>query len=408
MFDEEQYQMNKWSLWAGGQTIKGTITGLSSSLVTMATGAAGLAFAAAGTVGIVFGAVIHKRILDMEHDREEQRMLGLYRREIAAQTGRSPDQLTHNDLERAASQNTTIAEALERNNRKVKSRMWAWVGGAVLATVVVGLLFTPGLFGAAALLGSLVPATAGLHGAGWAAAFATGAAVKGLIGALTFNVARPFVDNLSDKIASLNGHDTHEYIEELSKIRSQGRTILPEQVLGAFVKASPALDESIKQRYGHHFDKLVLKNDFGALKEILSEMDSRFNITQVTNDINAGRIQVTELAYIVRGQRSGVEPVEPDTRTAKEKIKDGIDIAKQKVEEASVAAQEKLQDVKAQVSQAWQDGREKLASKFRRNHNPDGTFVERTGRADGPNGQGSFTDRVDAKRSPAIPGVPSK
>ena len=412
MFDEEQYQASKWSLWAGGQALKGTITGISSALLTIAAGTAGLAlpgilaFGAIGTLGIVVGAVLNKRILNLEHDREEHRILSFYRKEVAAQTGQVANEVTIDDLRLAAAKNETLAEALKRNDEKVNSRMRAWVAGAILATIVLGVLFAPG-FG-------LLAATVNFAGGGIPAMIG-GAAVRGLFGALTFNLARPILDVFSDKFSGIAKHTSHDYIKELREIHDQGQQLSPQQVMEAFVKANPDIEAGIEQKYGKSFDAIVKKDHRGTLQEIYAQLGKNFDLEKITNDINVGRISVTELAYLVRGQKSGVEPVEPDTRTTKEKLQDGLELAKEKAAEIKEAAAEKIEAAKEHVaaakehvSQAWQAGKERLASITHHAPAPvSSSFVERTGRQYGPRGKNRpFTQMVDDQREqPALAGV---
>ncbi len=382
MFEEQRYQATRWSLWTAEQAVRGTLSGISSALLTVATGSAALVAWPVAAVGLMLGSVLSKQLHDLEHDREEERMIALYRREIAAQTGFNPDQITREDLRNAAAKNPTLQQAVEVNDRMVSTRMKSWVASAVLATVGVGLLFVgiPAI-GFEAPLAFILPKLP-----------IAAIAIKGLFGALIFNVAKPLTDYIGDKITGLNQRTAHEYIKELQHIREQGRRLQPEQVLGAFVKAHPTIDEEVKDRYGVGFDKLVRDQKFPEMQAILQKYDAQFNISGLTEDINNGRVLVSELAYAAHGQKSGVEPLEPDMRSHVEKAKEALSKAKETVHE-------KAQEAAAHVSHAWQQAKKTLGM---HEEPADSSFVERTGRAV-PSATGSFVEQLESRRNSPVP-----
>jgi hypothetical protein len=387
MFEEQRYQATRWSLWTAGQAVRGTISGVSAGLLTVATGGGGIIFWPVAAIGFTLGSVLSKRLHDMDHDREEERMVAMYRREIAAQTGFNPEQITKEDLRNAAAKNPTLQQAIDVNDKMVSSNMKSWVASAVISTVIVGLMFVgiPGLF--AAPLATMLPASP-LAAAG----------VRALFGALCFNLAKPVTDYVSDRINGLNRHTSHEYIKELNHIREQGRKLQPEQVLGVFVKAHPAIDQEVQREYGVNFDKLVRDQKFPEMQKILDKYDDKFNISALTEDINNGRILVSELAYAAHGQKSGVEAVEPDTRSHVEK-------AREAVSKATEVVKEKAHEAAAHVSHAWQQAKQSLGI-----HNEvsqqEQTFVERIGRSGGARiGSQGFAGTEDARRSQGMQGV---
>jgi hypothetical protein len=219
----------------------------------------------------------------------------MYKDEVAAQLGKSPKKIKDRDIDlvakgdpaRGISGNKVIEDELSKL-KKLRN---------------VGMLVT-----VASLLGTvavMMTITAGFSTAGLAPLAMTGAYVaKGFAGFAIHKVLESPLKWASKKLFNLNELTTHERIEELRKEHRKGKVIARAQVLDVFISANDDLGQFVKSQYGKSFDKLSSQEK----QSVVEAVDQHIPITKIAENLNAGRVKVSELAFAVEGKVSGVAP----------------------------------------------------------------------------------------------------
>ncbi len=259
-----------------------------------ATATAGLAggFGAVWTsTGLGLAAVASAVINVIKYSNLRSDVMDTYREEIAAKLGKNPAQITKKDMDAVAETNPVLNEELQKLKRDRN------LGIAV--TVFSILCALPIAFAVMQL-----PAMVALSG------FANFAA-KVAVGFVCHKLVEYPVEAAGKKMFEMEGHSTHERIEDLIKERDAGVTLSKEQVLGVFVSARPALSQAVKQSFGEEYDKLDLRKKQAVFQLFEQHPDLQHSMKMLqdfTAGINGNNIRVSELAFAAVGQRSGVAP----------------------------------------------------------------------------------------------------
>jgi hypothetical protein len=104
---------------------------------------------------------------------------------------------------------------------------------------------------------------------------------------------------------TFNIEDRKTITKEIRRIADQvglGGRVSSTRVLGVFVEADAQLQQEIIERYGDDYENLTIAQKRRAVKEY----DESLGIYRLTQDINSGCVNPTELGFLAYGQTSGV------------------------------------------------------------------------------------------------------
>lgn len=308
--------------------------GVGTAGVVSASG--GISSAIEGVIGIgavsvaaAAGAVVSQ----MNYKNKRDHMREMYKHEVAAVLGKSPEKVTNKDVDLVAKgspedgieSNKSIAEGVDKLK---KSRTVGVLVSAlsILATVAIITLFAQAISAsiASAMVGSSLASLAP------AASFVA----KGIIAFGIHHALEKPIDWVGKKIFGVEHTTTHERIASLEKDHKNGKFLEREQVLGVFVGANKQLDQFVKEQYGKQYDNLSVR-DKRAVADIF---ENYVPVTKITENLNSGRVHVSELAFSVEGKASGVIPGSvSDSRSI-------IGKAREKIHEVGTHISKKLQD----------------------------------------------------------------
>jgi hypothetical protein len=290
------------SVLNGGEIITHQFGGLFSALNALTPGLNVGALLGMGVV-VATGAALAQ----LDYRNEISDLIDTYRDQLSAALKKPVHALTEKDLtvfakgdaKRGIAANPVIAQEL----RKKRAERTLGVGLSVGATLVSYAILASALGATTALAGSIgVPLIV----------------VECAIGLGLYNVIKEPLKIIGHKMFGLGHKTTHDHIEKLALVRSDGKTVTREQVLQVFASADPKLDAYIESTYGATFEKLSREEQQRAAQDPkLMEMLSRVSI-----DINEGRMSAGELAFMAEGQLSEIKaktraPVEYDNPTPK-------------------------------------------------------------------------------------------
>ncbi|MEK6746553.1 MAG: hypothetical protein AABY33_05940 [Pseudomonadota bacterium] len=252
---------------------------------------AGLSTAVFGPLSVSLAATASVLINQTHYQSKRAALRVMYKDEVAAQLGKSPDRIKDEDIDliakgdakRGIAANKTIAEELQtlKKRRNVGMLVTALT---ILSTVAI-VASLPGIAGVAA-------GGVGLFAARMIAGFAIHKLLENPI------------KKTGKKIFKLDTPTTHDRIADLSKQHRKGKTISREQVMDVFVSANKELSQFVIDNYGMHYDKLSVQD-----KHVVVEaMEQHMPITSMTKNLNSGTVKISELAFAVEGKISGVEP----------------------------------------------------------------------------------------------------
>ncbi len=273
---------------------------------------------------------------------EEERLKLFFEPEIAAKLGKTADSVTADDLNALGRDNPAIGEALTRNKKT------AWVGfGANVLALTAAVVATTAILASASTFMIILGSVAIGFPIFWAVDKAfewVGKKVTGL-------------DEPSLKEVSRNPSLQHELsvpsqIHYLENLRNHRQTISQEQVFTLFVKANPDLAAAVESRYGGAF--AALADDKRA--QAIMEMGPRFDLENITQDLNHRLIRVQELAFISSGRQSGVQKLETPHATELERLKSELVAANQQI---GAMAKEHAGHLKDKVHEGAQTLKEK-------------------------------------------------
>jgi hypothetical protein len=213
-------------------------------------------------------------VSQLEYNGKKSDLADLYKKEIAAQLGKSEKKVDTDDLESVGQVNRVFGEELAQ----AKKERNVSIGAIFLATM--------GSVGAAIFL---LPV-----GAGWLATT--------VVATLGYMVVKTPLEKLGKALFNIDEKSVSDRIEEISKEHETGKVISRERVFSVFVHANPKLDAFIENRYGKKFEKLTAAEKMAITESIGSQL----GVARLADDINQGRIRATELAFAVDGKVSGV------------------------------------------------------------------------------------------------------
>jgi hypothetical protein len=260
-------------------------------------GTANSSLALIATLGLI--SAVSTGLTQMEYHYQRKKLRHFYKEELAAKLGKDGHALTDKDLDALAGRmanvsvekNHTISEALEKH----KKQRNIGVGLSIIAS-----LSTYGI------VHGLIPAAA------FAAFGATGGFVaSAIVGLLIYNAVKAPIHWAADKLLGIDTDTVHDRIVEIQKDRQAGKTISREQVFSAFVAANPELSNYIAGSHGKPFDQL----DVPVKIAIADNIGKIIQLDALTQSINSGEINVSELAFTVDGQTSGVAPKQLDGKS---------------------------------------------------------------------------------------------
>lgn len=286
-------ELKDTSAAAAGKTVVGSVVEGSSAGAATTTGSMGSNFAAAfGPVGIIFSALAGILIGQANYKSKFAAVVDLYRDEAAAKLGKSPDKIREKDIEllakgdpaRGIAANKTIAEELDKMKHS-RSRKMLISGVSILATVaVMGAVFTGGAVGT-------LP---------WLAGFA----LKTLAAVAIHKVLEKPIEHVIKKVFGTKSITTHERIADLSREHRNGKAIGREQVADIFISSNAELSQFVQNQYGKPYDFLNVRDKLA----VADAFEQYLPLKAITESLNSGRIKVSELAFSVEGQASGVAP----------------------------------------------------------------------------------------------------
>lgn len=228
-----------------------------------------IAAAGAGVIGAT--ALAH---YSMENHKQKL-LLDTYRTELGAMLGKEARGTTVDDLLANAGKSKALVAAL---NYFRDTRNFYIACQAVTMGLVIGGL---------ALVNSTGMPTAALAG---------GAA---LVYNEIFNTVSTIGSVFTTK--NLSGTITKE-VRAIADQISLGGRISSTRVFSVFVQADAELAEAIHAKYNNEYEQLSIAQK----REVVAQCDGKYHIYAVTDDINAGRILPTELAFLAYGEKSGV------------------------------------------------------------------------------------------------------
>ena len=262
------------------------VTGRSAvSLGVGGTVAAGAMHAATGAfIALPLGAGIMGYLTQMDHEYREQELTNFYREELAAKFGKDPKKIGISDLKTLAKgdasqgieANPVMAEALKHNDKDRTLSI------AVHAIAAAGTL---ALVAGAAFAG--VPALA-----------------LGLGAMLTCTVADMVLQKVAHDVLDMNTPIRQDHIQSLQKELADGNHVTRGQVLDTLLSTNKGLAKQVEKSMGVSFSSLdAQEKEYAA-----GIIGPRFNLDQMTQDLNQGVLKPQELTFIAYGQHSGVEP----------------------------------------------------------------------------------------------------
>lgn len=231
----------------------------------------------------------------------EDQMADLYRDDIAQQLGIPPNQVTRAHLREAAKDNDVIDQALTRQRSK-SFVSFATAALAGLATVAL-LTMTVGGLTLPAMLGNYFT---GLVGEGILGSILKYGSV-GMIAGLSSLVLHQGLDLLIGERTGLSRAAAHDRIVDMERSVSRGQAISKEQVYGVLVAGNPELQSTIRHEFGQSYSTMLPNRQSDVLLAI--GVDNEMQL--IADEINAGRMRPTHLAYMMNEAmpRAGKRPV---------------------------------------------------------------------------------------------------
>lgn len=294
----------------------------------------------------------------MDYVHRKDNIKEMYKEELAARLKKPVNKVTRDDLEILAKENKVLGEEMAQ----IKKQRTFGIGISFVASLAAAALVT---FALPAVVGIITTGTvAGCMAAGTAALSSMGHGaliVKGLTAIVGYNAVKAPLHHAADAKFNLDYATTHDHIMALKKERMQGRAITAEQVMGVYVASNHELGQMIQREFGAPYDKLPQEKK----QKVVAELSKFIPLEKMTQDINAGIINSTELAFAVDGQISGVQFGRPtEQKNAVEKFIDGCKKAfspfkQQDVSGADIAAAAKAHEHKRHEEHANGQGQGK-------------------------------------------------
>jgi hypothetical protein len=289
--------------------------GAAQTAATAATGAsAGFVGTVGGAFGITVAAAASLVLSQVNFDIRLRRMRDMYKDEIGAQLGKNPSKVTIKDMETVAkgdaskgiSANKTIAEGISKLKTK-RNISFGVTTLAILGTMAIMLGLTAASGGATLFTGGALAAVGNF-------------AVKALAGYAIHSILEKPLHWTAKKVFGMD--DTaSDLIADMRRQHKDGKVITREQVVGAFVSGNKELGNFVKAQFGKEYDDLNVQQKMA----LTNSFEQYLPVTAITEKINTGQMKVSELAFAVEGQTSGVplqplKPVQTVQNTPKRKV----------------------------------------------------------------------------------------
>lgn len=225
----------------------------------------------------------------------QDRMVNLYRDDIARELGIQPEEVTRAHLKEAAKTNDVIDQALTRMHHKT----WMAIGTAVLASTVTWLLV--GGIGMEKIQAVAHDLLGGIGGN-------TLAGLASYIGVTTVSATSSLVlkDGLRLALIANPKHSgcAHDHIVDMQQDIAHGRAVTKEQVYSIIVDANPQVRTTITKRYRESFDHMTP----AERNSVLQEIGLGSQMQNLADQINRGALKPAQLAYLVD------DAIHPDRR----------------------------------------------------------------------------------------------
>jgi hypothetical protein len=278
------FVVGKQSAEAVGESIahglKNSISAESFNTISTLGGAFSSSLATLATIGVA-GAV-SAALTEMDHIHRKENLKDMYKEELSTKLKKPIDTILRSDLNHLAETNSVIDEELARNRKQrnfgVALSLIASMASLAVITVAMPLVLPE------------------------AAIVAGGFLLKAAVGLASYHLVKNPLHAVADKLFNIDEKTTNDYIVNIKQDRAQGKIISREQVLSVFVSAHPEVDKYIVAQYGKHFDDLSVDDK----KKATQELNNFIPLDKLTLEINAGKVNVSELAFAVEGQISGV------------------------------------------------------------------------------------------------------
>lgn len=250
-----------------------------------------------GLLGVAAGTGISAYVNHLVHGHHERMLTDEYRPQLAAITGKSEKDVKVGDLYNVARNNPSLDEDLDRNRGMRNLRTAATL---VASTVALGAVVAAvSLFPPMAALGAAA-ASAGIFSA-------AGAGFVGASMALSYGVMHVVGKSFTKMGKKLFGYDkanVADHVAGLDNLVEEGKPVSPEKVMGAFVAASPKMQQQIQSAFGASYEKLATPQQLEAERMFGSHLP----VEALADAINTGQMSARELVFTVHGQASGAHP----------------------------------------------------------------------------------------------------
>lgn len=286
-----------------GETLKSAVGPQTANNVATAAGALN---GIGGLVTIGLAAAVSAGLTQMDYYHRKDNLKELYKEEIATKLGKPAKKIGRDDLDTLGKGNRVIQEELNRSKKQRNFGVGLSFIASMAALAVISLAL-PAVLGMAMGTTAAVASHTALTGVG-------GFLLKAAVGLMTYHTVKDPLHFVADKLFDIDKHTTNDRIVSMKRDREMGKAVSREEVLAVFVAANPRLDNYIKQEYGQNYDALNIE----AKRQVAQELSQYVPLDKLTMEINAGKVNVTELAFAVEGEASGVnhlvKPVEPEKR----------------------------------------------------------------------------------------------
>lgn len=221
-------------------------------------------------------------LTQMDYYHQRNLLKEAYAEEIAAKLHKNPRTLNNQDFEDMARQNRTIGDAVHKAEKNRNFNVFLSVAASLASFALLGLAMNLTMFDQVPKLVVLV--------------------AQGSVGLVAYNAVKGVLHTAGKLVFGLSKKTTNDRIMELKKDREAGKIISAEQVMAVFVDAIPQLGRMVEAGYGRRFDKLTVEDKQRATHEL----ERLVPVARLAQEINEGKINVTELAFAVEGEISGV------------------------------------------------------------------------------------------------------
>lgn len=225
----------------------------------------------------------------------EQQMVDMYRDDIAEHLGIAPEQVTRANLREAASGNDILDQALKRQRSK---SMVSLVTAGIAAAATFGLVS----FGLPKILGDFFTSfdAIGNGTLGHILKYASTSIIAGVSSLILHDGAEALIGHRT----GLSKAAAHDRIVEMERGMARGWGISKEQVYGVLVAGNTDLQQMVQQRFGKDYGAMQIKEQQAVLRTIGVANDMQ----QVAEEINAGRMRPTHLAYMIADATAPIRP----------------------------------------------------------------------------------------------------